>query len=145
MGNKKTGFVVARLAFILSISAASSASMAATTLSAAIGGTPIGEGPYINFDSLAPTGGATDGGITVSFSGIGAGTIDVPNVVGKYAAPYISGAQWHVVWKHSGRWSERYAIPEHRYRTGHTATGSVPQLFWPFVGLSRRLQHVVLL
>src|SRR6187551_2101953 len=92
MGNKKTGFVVARLAFILSISAASSASMAATTLSAAIGGTPIGEGPYINFDSLAPTGGATDGGITVSFSGMGAGTIDVPNVVGKYAAPYISGA-----------------------------------------------------
>jgi len=92
MGNKKTGFVVARLAFILSISAASSASMAAMTLSAAIGGTPIGEGPYINFDSLAPTGGATDGGITVSFSGIGAGTIDVPNVVGKYAAPYISGA-----------------------------------------------------
>src|SRR6187455_2270504 len=89
MGNKKTGFVIARLAFILSISAASSASMAATTLSAATGGTPIGGGPYVNFDSLAPTGGATDGGITVSFSGIGPGTIDVPNVVGKYAGPYI--------------------------------------------------------
>ena len=91
MGNKKTGFVIARLAFILSISAASSASMAATTLSAAMGGTPFGGGPYVNFDSLAPTGGATDGGITVSFSGMGAGTIAGPNVVGKYAAPYILG------------------------------------------------------
>jgi hypothetical protein len=91
MEHAKIVFVVARLVFILSISAASSASIAATTLSATIGGTPIVAGTYVNFDSLARTGGTTDEGITVSYSGIGAGTIAVPNVVGKYAAPYISG------------------------------------------------------
>ena len=91
MEHAKTGFFVARLVFILSISATSSASIAATALSATIGGTPTVAGTYINFDNLAPTGGATDEGITVSFSGIGAGTIAGPNVVGKYAAPYISG------------------------------------------------------
>jgi hypothetical protein len=91
MGNKKTGLVIARLVFILSLSAASSASIAAATLSATIGGAPTVAGTNVNFDSLAQTGGTTDEGITVSFSGIGAGTIAVPNVVGKYAAPYISG------------------------------------------------------
>jgi hypothetical protein len=45
----------------------------------------------VNFDGLAPTGGAAGGGITVTFDGIGAGTISVPRVEAKYAAPYTTG------------------------------------------------------
>jgi hypothetical protein len=91
MKNKNNGFLVAEIIFILGISAISSASIAATSLNAAVGGTPVGAGPYLNFDDLAPTGGAVGGGVTVSFSGIGAGPVALPNAVGKYAAPYITG------------------------------------------------------
>ena len=91
MNSKKTGFFVAEMVFILSVSAISSGSIAATTLSSSAGGTPVGAGPYVNFDDLAPAGGTVDGGITVSFSGIGAGPAALPDLVNRYAAPYITG------------------------------------------------------
>ncbi|PTR17650.1 putative secreted protein with PEP-CTERM sorting signal [Nitrosospira sp. Nsp2] len=91
MENKTARLIGATMVFILNTAAISSSSIAATTLTAAVGGTPVGTGPYVNFDSLAATGGTVDGGITVSFRGIGAGAIALPQVVGKYASPYIMG------------------------------------------------------
>jgi hypothetical protein len=91
MESKKNGFFVAGMVLILGVSAISSASIAATTLTGTAGGTPVGAGPYLNFDNLAPAGGIAGGGITVSFSGIGAGPVALPNVVDRYAAPYITG------------------------------------------------------
>ncbi|WON74046.1 PEP-CTERM sorting domain-containing protein [Nitrosospira sp. Is2] len=91
MENKTARLIGATMVFILNTAAISSSSIAATTLTAAVGGTPVSTGPYVNFDDLSPTGGAAGGGITVSFSGIGAGAIALPQVVGKYAAPYIMG------------------------------------------------------
>ena len=67
-----------------------SASMAAL-ISASVGGVPSGAGTYLNFDSLGATGGAAGGGVTVAFSGTGAGTAHLPNLSGQYAAPFISG------------------------------------------------------
>lgn len=69
---------------------ASSVSMAAV-ISASVGGAPDSAIFYENFDSLAATGGATTNGITVTFSGTGAGTASLPDVSGQYAAPFISG------------------------------------------------------
>jgi hypothetical protein len=91
MESKKTGFFVAGMVFILCVSAISSASIAATTLSGVAGGTPVGAGPYVNFDNLAPAGGVAGGGITVSFNGVEAGPVALPDVVNRYAAPYITG------------------------------------------------------
>ena len=67
-----------------------SVSMAAV-ITASVGGAPDGAFFYENFDSLAATGGATTNGITVSFSGTGAGTASLPDLSGQYAAPFISG------------------------------------------------------
>lgn len=75
--------------FALSATMVSSASMAAL-LSASVGGVPAGAGVYENFDSLAATGGLSAKGITVSFSGSGAGTATLPDAPGQYAAPFIS-------------------------------------------------------
>ncbi|WP_177257295.1 PEP-CTERM sorting domain-containing protein [Nitrosovibrio sp. Nv17] len=74
----------------LGIAIAAPAGMAAATLTASVGGTPAGGAVYESFDTLAATGGVTDSGITVSFSGTGARTVDLPNLAGYYAAPYIS-------------------------------------------------------
>lgn len=77
------------LAFAASM--VSSASKAAV-LSATVGGTPDGVAAfYENFDTLASTGGITGNGITVTFSGTGAGTTSLPDVSSEYAAPFISG------------------------------------------------------
>jgi hypothetical protein len=54
-------------------------------------GIPGSTGIYLNFDSLASAGGAAGGGVTVAFSGTGAGTASLPNISGQYAAPFISG------------------------------------------------------
>lgn len=63
----------------------------AAVISASVGGVASGAGVYLNFDHLAPTGGTAGGGVTVAFSGQGAGTASLPNVSGQYAAPFISG------------------------------------------------------
>lgn len=77
--------------FALSATMVSSASMAAL-LSASVGGVPVGAGVYENFDSLAGTGGLSAQGITVTFSGPGAGTATLPDAPGQYASPFISGS-----------------------------------------------------
>jgi hypothetical protein len=64
--------------------------MAAATLSASVGGVPVGVGVYESFDSLATTGGLSARGIAVTFSGKGAGTATLPYVPGRYVAPFIS-------------------------------------------------------
>ena len=76
---------------------ASSASMAATVLSASAGGAPVGAEMYENFDDLPAAGGVTGNGITVTFSGTGAGAVALPDAPGFYAAPYISGEQRRTV------------------------------------------------
>ena len=67
---------------------ASPASMAAM-ITATTGGVPEGAAFYESFDSLASTGGTTIHGITVSFSGTGAGAIHLPDMPGYYVAPII--------------------------------------------------------
>lgn len=91
MLNRAIRFYAFGMIFAFGASVMSSASMAAT-LSASVGGVPVGAGVYENFDSLTATGGALPHGITVTFSGTGAGTVAQPNVIGKYAAPVISGS-----------------------------------------------------
>jgi hypothetical protein len=71
---------------------ASSASMAAAVLSASVGAAPVGAGIYKNFDGLPAAGGVAGNGITVTFSGTGAGAIALPDAPGLYAAPFISGS-----------------------------------------------------
>lgn len=78
-------------AIALSIGLAASPAMASPTISAAVGGVPVGADIYENFDSLSSTGGVTGTGITVSFTG-DAGVAGLPNVDGQYAAPYISNS-----------------------------------------------------
>jgi hypothetical protein len=68
-----------------------SASTAATALSASPGGAPVGANTFENFDNLSSTGGVTGSGITVTFSGTGAGAVSLPDAPGLYAAPYILG------------------------------------------------------
>ena len=75
-------------AFAFGAAMGSSASMAAL-ISASVGGVPVGAGVYENFDNFGSAGG-TSNGITVSFSGTGAGAINSPDVPGFYAAPFIS-------------------------------------------------------
>ncbi len=77
--------------FALSAAMVSPASMGAL-ISASVGGVPVGAGLYENFDGLAATGGLSAKGITVSFSGPGAGTAILPDSPGQYAAPFISGS-----------------------------------------------------
>ena len=62
----------------------------AAVISSSVGGVPVGANVYESFDAIGP-GGTTASGITVSFAGTDAGTASLPNVDGKYAAPYISG------------------------------------------------------
>lgn len=64
---------------------------AAAVISLSTDGMPGSAEIHLNFDSLASTGGAAGGGVTVAFSGTGAGTANLPNVSGQYAAPFISG------------------------------------------------------
>lgn len=80
------------MAGVLALGAAMvpSAGMAAV-ITASVGGVPSGAGVYLNFDALSATGGAAGHGVTVAFSGTGAGTATLPNVSGQYAAPFISG------------------------------------------------------
>ncbi|MCC2682242.1 MAG: hypothetical protein K0S36_1806 [Nitrosospira multiformis] len=61
----------------------------AAMISATVGGVPEGAAFYENFDSLASTGGTTVQGITISFSGTGAGVASLPDIAGYYAAPII--------------------------------------------------------
>lgn len=67
-----------------------STSASAAVISSSVGGVPVGANIYESFDAIGP-GGTTASGITVSFAGTDAGTASLPNVGGKYAAPYISG------------------------------------------------------
>jgi hypothetical protein len=77
---------------ILALGAAAVApSTTAAVISLSTNGMPEGAGIHLNFDSLASTGGAAGGGVTVAFSGTGAGVANLPNVSGQYAAPFISG------------------------------------------------------
>jgi hypothetical protein len=89
MLNKAIRFYAVTAAFAFGAAGMSSASMAAA-LSASVGGVPVGAGVYENFDGLAAAGGLSSQGITVTFSGTGAGTIALPDAPGYYAAPYIS-------------------------------------------------------
>lgn len=86
--NKTIRLYVAGI-LISGLGAAASTTMAAT-INAAVGGVPTGASIYENFDSLSGTGGTTANGITVTFSGTGAGVATLPNVPGIYAAPFIS-------------------------------------------------------
>ena len=74
MLNKAIRFYAGVVAFAFGAAMASSASMAAATLSASVGGVPVGAGVYESFDSLATTGGLSARGIAVTFSGPGAGS-----------------------------------------------------------------------
>ncbi|MCC2683030.1 MAG: hypothetical protein K0S36_2594 [Nitrosospira multiformis] len=65
-----------------------SASLAAL-ISASIGGNPVGAVVYENFNDLSSSGGMSSKGINVTFSGIDSGTAALPDVSGKYAAPYV--------------------------------------------------------
>ncbi|SFW25141.1 PEP-CTERM sorting domain-containing protein [Nitrosovibrio sp. Nv17] len=76
-------------ALALGLGLASTGSMAAL-LNASVGGVPVGANIYESFDTLSSLGGATGNGITVLFSGDGAGVATLPNVEGQYAAPYLS-------------------------------------------------------
>ncbi len=67
-----------------------STSASAAVITSSVGGVPVGANVYENFDAIGP-GGTTASGITVTFAGTDAGTASLPNVSGKYAAPYISG------------------------------------------------------
>ncbi|WP_339704423.1 PEP-CTERM sorting domain-containing protein [uncultured Sphingosinicella sp.] len=67
-----------------------STSASAAVISSSVGGVPVGANVYESFDAIGP-GGTTASGITVSFAGTAAGTAALPNVGGKYAAPYVSG------------------------------------------------------
>ncbi len=89
MLNKTARFTAVMGALALSTAGMSSPSMAAL-LSASVGGVPVGAAVYENFDTLGTAGGATGHGITVSFSGTGAGTATLPDAPGQYAAPFIS-------------------------------------------------------
>jgi len=91
MFNKAIGVYAVTAAFAFGAAGVSSAN-AATVLSASVGGVPVGAGVYESFDSLAAAGGLSAQGITVTFSGTGAGTITLPDAPGLYAAPYISGS-----------------------------------------------------
>ena len=91
MLNRSTKYYAVIAAVTFGTALASTASMAAL-LSASVGGVPVGAGVYENFDGLAATGGLSAHGITVSFSGPGAGTATLPDAPGQYAAPFISGS-----------------------------------------------------
>lgn len=89
MLKKAIGFYVAVGTFAFGAAVAASPSMAAI-ITATAGGIPDGAAFFENFDSLAATGGTTSKGITVSFSGKGAGTASLPNMSGYYSAPIIA-------------------------------------------------------
>ena len=89
MMNKAIRFYA--VTFALSATLVSSASTAAL-LNASVGGVPVGAGVYENFDNLAGTGGLSAEGLTVTFSGTGAGTATLPDAPGQYASPFISGS-----------------------------------------------------
>ena len=90
MLNKATRFyAAAAAAFAFGAAGVPSASTAAV-LSASVGGVPVGAGVYENFDSLSAAGGLSAQGITVTFSGTGAGTVALPDAPGLYAAPDLS-------------------------------------------------------
>ncbi len=90
MLKKATKFDAALLALAFGATAVSSATIAAEPV-ISVGSVPVGAGVYENFDSLAAAGGLSAKGISVTFSGIGAGTAALPNLSGQYAAPYLSG------------------------------------------------------
>ncbi|MEO5655415.1 MAG: PEP-CTERM sorting domain-containing protein [Nitrosospira sp.] len=90
MINRAIRFYAVGGVLVFGAALASSVSMAAV-ISASVGGAPDSAIFYENFDSLAATGGATTNGITVTFSGTGAGTASLPDAPGQYAAPFISG------------------------------------------------------
>ncbi|SEO34050.1 PEP-CTERM protein-sorting domain-containing protein [Nitrosospira multiformis] len=75
--------------FAVGVATTSSAGMAAL-ITVTAGGVPDGGAAlYENFDNLAASGGVTGNGITVSFSGKGAGVASLPDLGGYYAAPII--------------------------------------------------------
>jgi hypothetical protein len=87
------GFRVYTMTAVFAFSAAvASTDSAAALISASVGGVPVGAGVYENFDSLAGTGGLSAQGLTITFSGTGAGAIALPDAPGLYAAPFISGS-----------------------------------------------------
>jgi hypothetical protein len=92
MLNRTIRFYAGVVAFAFGAALAPSASMAAATLSASVGGVPVGAGLYESFDSLAASGGLSARGIAVTFSGPGAGTATLPHVPGRYVAPFISNS-----------------------------------------------------
>jgi hypothetical protein len=63
----------------------------AAIISISTTGLPDSAGIRLNFDNLAVGGGAAGSGVTVTFSGTGAGTATLPDASGQYAAPFVSG------------------------------------------------------
>jgi hypothetical protein len=63
----------------------------AAVISLSTSGFPDSAGIRLNFDNLAAAGGPAGSGVTVTFSGTGAGVAALPDVSGQYAAPFISG------------------------------------------------------
>jgi hypothetical protein len=90
MLNKGIRAYAAMAIFALGGTGISSASTAAALLTASVGGVPVGAGAYESFDGLGAASGAIGNGMTVTFSGTGAGAVAGPDAPGLYAAPFIS-------------------------------------------------------
>lgn len=90
MSREATRFNSVVLAIAFGATVLSSAAIAAAP-AISVGSVPGGAGVYENFDSLAAAGGLSTKGISVAFSGTGAGTAALPDLSGYYAAPYLSG------------------------------------------------------
>ncbi|MBA4142985.1 MAG: PEP-CTERM sorting domain-containing protein [Nitrosospira sp.] len=90
MLNKEIRVYAAMVIFALGGAGISSASTAAL-LTASAEGVPVGAGAYESFDGLGAAGGAIGNGMTVTFSGTGAGAVAGLDAPGFYAAPFISG------------------------------------------------------
>src|SRR5688500_12676364 len=95
MPKKKAMLNVTTGIFLTALSLTSSAS-AAALISASIGGSPTSAAVYENFNNLSSSGGLSSKGIYVTFNGIDSGTAALPDVSGKYAAPYVVGANDHL-------------------------------------------------
>ncbi|SEN69079.1 PEP-CTERM protein-sorting domain-containing protein [Nitrosospira multiformis] len=95
MPKKKAMFYVATGVFLATTTLTSSISVAAL-ISASVGGIPISDAVYENFNNLSSSGGLSSKGIYVTFNGIDSGTAALPDVSGKYAAPYVISASDHL-------------------------------------------------
>jgi hypothetical protein len=95
MPTKKAMIHVTTGVFFTAMSLTSSVSVAAL-ISASVGGIPISDAVYENFNNLSSSGGLSSKGIYVTFSGTDSGTAALPVVSVKYAAPYVISASDHL-------------------------------------------------